>query len=113
MPARKFNLRDIDGDVAVTLAAAGTTQGTATPVSAYHCHVTTCAAGAGVILVAVGPDGHYTIANDTSNALLVYPWSGAAFNGATANLPASIPAHAAGMFKPINATKITAVIGGA
>lgn len=113
MPSRKFNLRDINGDVAATLSAAGTTQGTATAVTAYHCCVTTCAAGAGVILTAVGPDGQFTISNHTSNALLVYPWSGAGFNGATANLPASIPAHGAGVFKPINSTKITAIIGGA
>lgn len=80
-----------------TVAAAGTTQADATKIQHKHSLVATVAAGAGVVLQqdwsAVREQG--TIFNGAAaTALLVYPWSGASFNGQTADLPLTLPAGA-------------------
>lgn len=103
----------VQGDNNAAVSAAGTTQTDATELGAYHAYVTTCAAGAGVKLKAVEARREYTVANATSNALLVYPWTGGQFNGVTANLPVSIPPNAAAFFKVQSSTKITAIVGSA
>lgn len=111
MPVRRLDvgLTLVNGDWVATLSAAGTNQATATEVTAYHCYVTTVAAGSGIVLLKRAPGSEYSVANAGANALLVYPWSGAAFNGATADLPLSIPVNGAAWFKVISATKIICV----
>lgn len=112
MPVRQFNQKYVDGDVAATLSAAGTTQSDAAAVTAAHVYVTTVGAGAGVKLVAREAGFNFSVANaQGANALLVYPWSGASFNGATADLPVNIPANGAAWFKVVTATKIICVVG--
>ena len=68
------NLSDpkfIDGDFATGVAAAGTTQGTATTLPANHCAVSTVAAGAGVIVKAYPRGEVFSVANeDAADALL-------------------------------------------
>lgn len=90
------NLSDpkyIDGDFAATVTAAGTTQATATTLPANHCLVTTVTDAAnGVILKALAPGEVFSVANgDAGQTLKVYPPSGAAFNGMTANDPINLP----------------------
>ena len=98
-----------NGNWVATLAAAGTTQGDAAAVTAYHCYVTTVAAGSGVVLLQRAPGSEYSLCNAGANALLVYPWSGASLNGVTANLPISIPVNGAAWFKVISSTKLICV----
>lgn len=79
----------IAGDLQNTVSAAGTTQATATPVYGDNVVVTTCAAGAGVILSGpnFGPGDDSTVWNNGANPLAVYGPVGATVNGQTANLP--------------------------
>lgn len=110
--ARSFNQRYVDGDVAATLSAAGTTISDATEVTAAHSYVTTVAAGAGVKLVAKESGFNFSVANAGANALKVYPPSSSvSFNGATAGDPAIVPVNGALWAKAVNSTKMIAVVG--
>ena len=73
--------------------AAGTTQGTAAPITATYTIVDDTPTGTGVRLPIATSVGqlHY-ITNDGTYNLLVYPNSGATLDGAGANLPAMLPA---------------------
>ena len=77
-----------------TVAAAGTTQATATPVFDGLSWVTGANAAAGVILPTAIPGMQCEIKNDdAANAiLLVYPATGAKINAAAANAAFSMPA---------------------
>jgi hypothetical protein len=77
---------------AATVSAAGTTQGTATTLTNDTSVVTTCAAGAGVVLPS-GTGREITVINRAANALLVYPPSGAAIDGAATNAAVSVPVN--------------------
>ena len=70
------------------VAAAGTTQGTAQPITTRTTVVTSVAAGSGVRLIApAGPGGERRILNRGSNALLAYPDSGDTFESGEVNAP--------------------------
>jgi hypothetical protein len=74
------------------VSAAGTTQGTATALTASYNVVTTAAANSGVILPAATTAGwSVTVVNRGANAVNVYPASGAAIDGAAANVAISLP----------------------
>ena len=75
-----------------SVSAAGTTQGTATAVTTDLVNVTTCAAGAGVILPTTVVGRSISIKNNTANPCLVYPATGGAINALAANTAFSIPA---------------------
>lgn len=109
--ARSFNLKYINGDTTTGVTAAGATQGAATPMPAGLVAVSTVASGAdGVLLRAQGPGTISVVSNEDSlEDLKVYPWSGAAINGKTADLPMTIPSGKAVMFIELNATKISAI----
>ena len=63
-------------DTATSVSAAGTTQGTATELSAADNEVTTVASGAGVVLSSkLAPGDLQTVFNAGANALKVYPTS--------------------------------------
>lgn len=113
MPIRQFNQKYVNGDVAATLSAAGTAQSDATAVTAAHCYVTTVAQNAGVKLVAREQGFEFSVANaQSTNTLLLYPWSSSAFNGASADdLPIAIPPNGAAWCKVVNSTEIIAVVG--
>jgi hypothetical protein len=68
-----------------TVTPAGVTQGTATTVNATDTYVSSAAAGAGVIIKATPFGQVQTVTNGTANMILVYPPSGANFNGLTTN----------------------------
>ena len=110
-----FNRQYVLGDFVTGVAAAGTTAATATALPADHCYVSTVAAGAdGVILVQTRDGMMKTVANavDTVSsvvALKVYPWSGAAFNGQTADEALVLPAGKGALFFCHTPTKITAI----
>lgn len=109
--ARGFNLKTIVGDTSSAVTAAGSTQGGATPAPAGIFAVGTVASSAdGVLLRAQGPGTFSIVSNEDSlEDLKVYPWSGAAFNGKTADLPTVVPSGKAVIFVEITATKIAMV----
>lgn len=79
----------------IAVSAAGTTQGTATAIAVQKNIVTTCASGAGVILMTPTSTGaEIFIDNDSANALIIYPQSGATIDGGAANAPITIPVGA-------------------
>lgn len=75
------------------LSAAGTTQTTATPLSAsFDRHVvTTVASGAGVVLPSATASRVDIVINAGANPLLVYPPSGAAINNLATNAAYTVP----------------------
>ena len=82
----------LTGSVSATVAAAGTTQGTATALTSDINIVTSSTAGTAIGVVVPGAvAGKYAIiVNRTANAINVYPASGHAFDGLSANTPISL-----------------------
>lgn len=80
MPAAQA--REIGFDPVTTYSAAGTTQATATSLSANFANVTTVAANSGVIITGRGMQ---FILNSGANVLTVYPPVGAKFNAGATN----------------------------
>lgn len=78
--------------VAATVSAAGTTQGTATALTADLNVITTAAANSGV-LVTVAPGKLVTIINRGANAVKVYPSTGASFDALAANASITVPVN--------------------
>ncbi len=83
---------NICGDVQDNVTAAGSTQGTALPVSGDHVIVTTAAAGTGILLPFAEPGAEVTVKNLGANAVLVYPATGGAINALATNAGFSIAA---------------------
>lgn len=108
--ARGFNLTAILGDLATAVTATGTTQAGAAPMPAGFAIVDTVTSSAdGVILRAQGPMTVSGVANtDSADNLMVYPWSGASFNGGTADLPLTLPPNKSALFVEMSSTKIMA-----
>lgn len=75
----------INGQVQSAVSAAGTTQGTATDLSAGINVVTTAAASSGVQLPATEIGDEIEVLNLGANAVTVYPDSGAQINALAAN----------------------------
>jgi hypothetical protein len=74
------------GHPTLAIAAAGTTQGTATALTDDINVVATVASGAGVILYAAMPGDTQIVYNDQAvNSLLVYPPTGAKINNIATN----------------------------
>lgn len=95
------------------LTPAGTTQSDAANVGRRHAQTdTSFTAGAGVILKELTCQQFEwgTLFNGASSvsgpALLVYPWSGASFNGQTANAALTLPAGSGCMWVYLNSTTI-------
>lgn len=78
----------VAGSRSLTVTAAGGTTSTATALTTAINIITTCALGAdGVKLPIVEIGDTIAVANATSANLYVYPPTGGAFNGGTANVP--------------------------
>jgi hypothetical protein len=107
---RQFNAKYILGDWEAAQSAAGTTSATATTLKADHNWVATVTDAAnGVILKAAPPGSVLSAVNaDAGQAMNVYPWSGANFNGATADLPVTLPPNTSALFFVHSNTKIAA-----
>jgi hypothetical protein len=102
-------LIDVPEHRATALAPAGTTQADAALVKSKHALVASFTAGAGVKLQELMSAQFEwgTIFNgDSADAVLVYPWLGAAFNGRTANDPLTLPAGKGAMWVYLNATTL-------
>ena len=98
------------GDQA-TLAAAGTTQGTAAAITTANAIVTPVAAGAGVVLpgaTVAGAGDRIHVANHGANTLACYPPSGGRLSNNTANVPAMIAPNKCADFYCIDGTNYTA-----
>lgn len=68
-----------------TISAAGTTQGTATALTTMHSRVTTTGANSGVKLPYAVSGMQCTVINAGANPLRIYPDTGAAIDGGSAN----------------------------
>ena len=90
-----------------SISAAGTTQGTATTLNTDYNVVSTVASGSGVVLpTAASPFGRaVTVVNRGANALLVYPATGAAIDGAATNAAISVPVNSEIQFVSSSATQ--------
>ena len=75
----------INGQTNVTISAAGTTQGTATALTASNNVITTAAASSGVILTNSEIGDEYAILNIGANAVTVYPPTSGQINNLAAN----------------------------
>jgi hypothetical protein len=93
-------------------APAGTTQATATPVKHKHVLTSTFAITAtGALLqqqfcAEVGEGTIHNGNSETSTNLEIYPWSGAAFNGRSANASLSLPPGKGCRWVYLNSTTI-------
>lgn len=96
---------DTISSVASAVSAAGTTAGTATAVSADWNDVTTCAAGAGVILYNGVIGDSCFIGSYGANAVTVYPPTSGLFNALAANTGVLIPVNSNAWFIKVTATK--------
>lgn len=98
-------------DVATSVSAAGTTQGTATELTAADSELTTVGAGAGVVLSAQLASGdQQTVFNAGANAVKVYPPSGMKINALAANAPMTLATNTGCIFKCVSTTRVFAVL---
>jgi hypothetical protein len=88
MPAAHANRLGLDPITNFT--AAGTTQATATVLSANNANVTTSSVSGGVILASGEVD--YSVYNAGPSVLQIYPVVGIAFGGIAANSPIQVAA---------------------
>ena len=98
-------------DVQTAISAAGTTQGTATELSATDNEVSTVSAGAGVVLsskLAAGDE--QTVFNAGANALKVYPPSGMKINALAANVAMTLSTNTGVYFKCVSTTRVFGVL---
>lgn len=102
----------ISGDFGGGLAAAGTTQATATVQQFDNSEYTTVGSGSGVVLNSSNaPSDEILIANaQPTNALLVYPELGSTINALSANTAFSIPAGGRCLFVKLTATRYYALL---
>jgi hypothetical protein len=89
--------------VNAAVAAAGTTQGTATALTAVINAVTTGSGGVALPVATAG--AHQYVRNSLTSALSVYPASGAAINALTANVPVIVPADTTALLVAVTATQ--------
>lgn len=75
----------LGSDPVTVFAAAGTTQGTATLLTANFANVTTVASNAGVRLPSAHGRGLTVVINNGANVLSIYPATGEKINGLSNN----------------------------
>jgi len=101
--------QQIAGDAQIGVTAAGTTQPTAQAVYGDNVQVTTCAAGAGIILStnsAFAPGDDVFITNQGANALLVYPPVGGQINNLAVNAGFSIASTKSTFLRCVSGTPL-------
>lgn len=98
-------------DVATSLSAAGTSQGTATELTAADSEITTVAAGAGVVLSSkLAPGDEQTVFNAGANAMKIYPPSGMKINNLSTNAAMSLGTNTGCLFKCVSTTRVFAIL---
>jgi hypothetical protein len=91
--------------VGTALTAAGTTQATATPLTAEWNEITTTAANSGVILDAFGIGLNSLVFNEGVSTLKIYPPVGCSIDALGANNPYSLGSGASRDFYQLTATE--------
>ena len=98
-------------DVATSVSAAGTTQGTATELTAADSEVTTVAAGSGVVLSSnLAAGDQQSVFNAGANALRVYPPTGMSINALAANAYMTLATNTGVWFKCVSTTRVFGVL---
>ncbi len=95
----------INGLVAATVSAAGTTQGTATTLTSSVNVVTTAAASSGVVLTNSQIGDEYEVLNLGANPVTVYPPSSGQINNLSANAGFLLSPNTAVKVKKFTATR--------
>jgi hypothetical protein len=84
----------VSGSRSLTVTAAGATQATATALTSALNVITTCTEAAGGVQLPVNDIADsIVVINATANNCRVYPPTGGAFNGGTANVPVTLGAN--------------------
>lgn len=103
--------QNIAGNVANSLTAAGTTQGTALLVTEELNVFTTVASSTGAILRSdLGPGDEQEVANYGANALTVYPPVGGKIQNGSLNAGFSVGTNKTARFRSIDGLNFTAVL---
>ena len=98
-------------DTATSVSAAGTTQGTATELTAADSEVTTVASGAGVALSSkLAPGDEQCVFNAGANSLKIYPPSGFKINALSTNAAMLLAVNTGVMFKCVSTTRVFGVL---
>lgn len=98
-------------DAGTSVSAAGTTQGTATELSAADSEITTVAANSGVILKSTLSAGDsQTAFNAGANAVKVYPPSGMKINALSTNAAMLLATNTGCLFKCVSSTRVFGVL---
>ena len=98
-------------DTATAISAAGTTQGTATELTATDNELTTVGAGSGVALAsAIATGDSQTVFNAGANAVKVYPPSGMKINALATNAPMTLATNTGCLFKCISTTRVFGIL---
>ena len=98
-------------DVGAALSAAGTTQGTATELTATDNEVTTVGANAGVVLASkLAPGDEQTVYNAGANPLKVYPPSGLKIRPLAANAAMTLGVNTGCIYKCVSTTTIYGIL---
>ena len=106
-----LSLAAILQDTATAVSAAGTTQGTATELTAADNEITTVGAGAGCILASqLAPGDSQSVFNAGANAVKIYPPSGFKINALTTNTPMQLSVNTGCIFKCISTTRVFGVL---
>ena len=93
------------------ISAAGTTQGTATELTAAVSEITTVAAGAGVVLNAsLAAGDEQSVFNAGANAVKVYPPSGFQINALAADAAMLLATNTGCIFKCVSSTRVFGVL---
>ena len=101
----------IGADTASALSAAGTSQGTATELTATDNEITTVAANAGVVLSSkLAPGDEQTVYNAGANPLKIYPPSGLKINSLAANAAMTLSVNTGCLFKCVSTSRVFAVM---
>ena len=98
-------------DVGTSISAAGTTQGTATELTAADSEITTVAAGAGVVLSAsLAAGDQQSVFNAGANAVKIYPPTGFKINALATNAAMTLATNTGCIFKCVSSTRVFGVL---
>ena len=98
-------------DTATSISAAGTTQVTATELTASDNELTTVGAGSGVALAsAIATGDSQTVFNAGANAVKVYPPVGMKINALATNAPMLLATNTGCLFKCISTTRVFGIL---
>ena len=98
-------------DTQAAVSAAGTTQGTATELTAADSEVSTVASGAGVVLASkLAAGDEQTVFNAGANSLKIYPPSGFKINALATDAPMLLATNTGVLFKCVSTTRVFGVL---